>query len=422
VLLRPYGVVIAGKLELGLELVLENSTITEVRPHTGIPEDYVISAAFVNAHSHLEYRGLLGKLNEPDYFSWIRRITELKKTQSLSKVEEDCMLAARENRATGVARIGEHSDRPYAGKALKANRLDGILFQELITILEDQEYVRDKATRVWVTRLNQRVESGLMTLTAPHAPFTVDRATLRRFGNKNDRYSMHVAESPGENELFVSGSGPIASFYSSHGIAFEPTGKSVVQTLADWGLTRSTAQFVHCCAIDEKDIETLARDQVKVVHCPRSNKALKCPTAPVREMLDAGVTVGLGMDSAASSGPIDMFAEMRCALDVSLERGKAVTPEEVWLMATEMGNRSLPFGEPPTMLVRPLAIDYKETWDIYQGSEVPLIRLSVSGAETVEDLIRKGSPEEVEWLSEGLISKEEKHRLLYGGRTLETHP
>src|SRR2546421_3795559 len=255
---RPYGIVISGELQLGLELVTENGSISEIRPHTGLPEDYVISAAFVNAHSHFEYRGFQGKINEPDYWSWIRRITELKKTQTLEQVEADCMQAARENRQTGVARIGEHSDRPYAGKAMRANRLDGIIFQELITILEND--VREKVTRVWVQRLNQRGEAGVMALMAPHTPFTVDRKTLRKFGHRDDRYSMHVAESSAENELFKNGTGPIAEFYRSKGITFEPTGKSVVQTLAEWGLTRATAQFVHCCAIDASDIEILARD------------------------------------------------------------------------------------------------------------------------------------------------------------------
>ena len=400
-------------------MILENGAISEIRPHTGIPDDYVISPAFVNAHSHLEYRGFQGKINEPDYWSWIRRITEVKKAQTPEEVAADCMLAARENRATGVARIGEHSDRPFAGKALRAFHLDGILFQELITILEEGS-VRDKVDAVHVKRLNQRPESGLPSLIAPHAPYTVDRETLRKFGHSDDRYSMHVAESQAENELFLNCSGPIADFYQSHGISFEPTGKSVVQTLSEWGLTRETAQFVHCCAVNEKDVEILAHDHVKVVHCPRSNKFLKCPTAPVREMLDAGITVGLGMDSAASSGPIDMFAEMRCAFDVSLQRGKALTPEEVWMMATEMGNRSLPFGDPPIGMVGPLAIDYMEKWDIYPRSEVPLLRLNIDNATSVDDLIREGEAERVEWISEGLISKEEKHQLIYGGRTVET--
>jgi len=106
-------------------------------------------------------------------------------------------------------------------------------------------------------------------------------------------------------------------------------------------------------------------------------------------MLDAGIQLGLGLDSAATGGPIDMFAEMRAALSVSLTRGRYVAPEEIWLMATEMGNRSLPLGEGPE-------------WGIFVGSATPLLKVHVEGAQTVEDLIERGTRERVEWLG-GLV-------------------
>src|SRR4051794_25150175 len=97
-LLRPYGLVIDGRLELGLELLLADGVIQEVRPHTGIPDSFVVSAAFVNAHSHLEYRGLQGKLDAEEYWPWIHQITMAKQGQSLDEVRDDARLAAAENR------------------------------------------------------------------------------------------------------------------------------------------------------------------------------------------------------------------------------------------------------------------------------------------------------------------------------------
>jgi len=433
-LLRPFGVVLNGHLQLGLEVLLEEGVIKELRPHTGLPEPYVISPSFVNAHSHLEYRGLQGKLHSDDYFSWIREITEAKKSQTLDQVRESCLLAARENRATGVARIAEHSDRPFASEALTAASIDGVIYQELITFLE-QENPREKIERV--RQLAERQQQGFSGVVAIglHSAYTVDRTTLESFGSgkpaagprtqdstlstppnaqrttnkasppqdsapspktQDTRHktsflahhsaqtSIHVAESLYENQFFRTGEGPIADFYRRNNVPFRPIGASVVAYLESIGLAGSNVQFVHCCDLSTDDIKILADAKVRVAHCPRSNTRLKCPTAPVRELLDAGVRVGLGLDSPASSGPIDMFAEMRAALGVSAYRGKPLTPEEVWSMATTMGNESIGFGD--------------EGWDIYQGSTVPLIKVHIDNAYSTEDLIEQGSPASIDWV------------------------
>ena len=67
----------------------------------------------------------------------------------------------------------------------------------------------------------------------------------------------------------------------------------------------------------KRQYEHLAEGEVMIAHCPRSNLNLGCPLPDVRRMLDMGLKVGLGMDSPASSGPIDMFAEMRAMMTVS---------------------------------------------------------------------------------------------------------
>ena len=380
--LRPYGIVVGGELQIGLELEVADGVVTAIRPHTGMPEPCVISPAFVNAHSHLEYRGLQGEVALGDYFGFIRHITELKQGQTPEGIERDCELAAQENRKTGVALIGEHSDRPFSGRALKRVGIGGILFQELITFFE-REAPEEKLRAVAERLASQAKEFGGETALAPHTAYTVDEVTLKTFSS-GDPFSIHVAESVYENQFFVSGEGPIAEFYRRNGFEVKPTGKSVVATLAELGLVRKGAQFVHCCDLSAGDIVLLAAASVRVAHCPRSNVALKCPIAPVREMLDAGIRVGLGLDSAASSGPIDMFSEMRSALEVSAYRGKPLSGEEVWQMATCI--ESLPFRVP------------RPSWDIYVGSRVPLIEIHVEQPNSIVDVIEQGSPELVKWV------------------------
>ena len=81
-----------------------------------------------------------------------------------------------------------------------------------------------------------------------------------------------------------------------------------------------------------------------------------------------------------------MFAEIRTAIDVSQKRGRALTADEVWRMATSEGYRS--FGNPG-----------KTVWDFYEGATTPIIRIDVNEAQSTEELIERGDPSEVSWMN-----------------------
>ena len=201
---------------------------------------------------------------------------------------------------------------------------------------------------------------------------------------KIDNNMVGTAETEHETNFTKYGKGPIAERRTKFGVPFEIYGQSVVEVLNDLGVLRPKTQCVHCCAVGEVDIDILAKTGVTIAHCPRSNIRLQCPEAPVREFLDAGITVGLGLDSPASGGKIDMFAEMRAALDVSQKRGRPLTGEEVWRMATSEGYQS--FGKPGP-----------DPWDIYEGATTPLIRIDINGAQSTEEVIELGDPSKVSW-------------------------
>ena len=77
----------------------------------------------------------------------------------------------------------------------------------------------------------------------------------------------------------------------------------------------------HCVHLPPADIATFARHGVGVAHCPTSNLRLGAGVAPVRDLLDAGVRVGLGVDGSASNERGDLFLEVKQALLVARGRG-----------------------------------------------------------------------------------------------------
>ena len=83
--------------------------------------------------------------------------------------------------------------------------------------------------------------------------------------------------------------------------------------------------------LTDDDIRQLADAGAAVAHNPASNLKLGCGIAPVREMVEQGLTVGLGTDGAMSSDNLNLFEAMRFAALV----GKVRFPHEParWLGA-----------------------------------------------------------------------------------------
>ena len=86
------------------------------------------------------------------------------------------------------------------------------------------------------------------------------------------------------------------------------------QYAEDCGWVGPDAWHAHCVQLDEDGIYLFARTGTGVAHCPCSNMRLASGIAPIRKMLDAGVSVGLGVDGSASNDGAHMLGEVRQAM------------------------------------------------------------------------------------------------------------
>jgi 5-methylthioadenosine/S-adenosylhomocysteine deaminase len=93
-----------------------------------------------------------------------------------------------------------------------------------------------------------------------------------------------------------------------------------VRLLAERGLLGPHVVAAHCVEVDGDEIELLATSGAGVAHCPRSNGFLGCGFAPVAAMREAGVRLGIGTDSPASTPSFDVFEELRAAIAVARAR------------------------------------------------------------------------------------------------------
>ena len=116
-------------------------------------------------------------------------------------------------------------------------------------------------------------------------------------------------------------------------------GCTPVEYLERVGWTADDVWCAHCVHLSSADVRTFAERGVGVAHCPTSNLRLGAGVAPVRELLDAGARVGLGVDGTASNERGDLLAEVKQALLVARGRGgpEAMTAREALRLGTSGG-------------------------------------------------------------------------------------
>jgi cytosine/adenosine deaminase-related metal-dependent hydrolase len=116
-------------------------------------------------------------------------------------------------------------------------------------------------------------------------------------------------------------------------------GCTPVEYLERLGWLAPDVWCAHCVHLSGAEIARLGRTGTGVAHCPTSNLRLGAGVAPVRELLDAGVRVGLGVDGSASSERSDLCHEVKLALLVARGRGgpAAMTAREALRLGTRGG-------------------------------------------------------------------------------------
>jgi 5-methylthioadenosine/S-adenosylhomocysteine deaminase len=134
-----------------------------------------------------------------------------------------------------------------------------------------------------------------------HSCYTVPKEGLEAIGIRakegNYRINIHLHESQHECDHYA----------DNHG------GKTAFETLIDAGLFNSNLIAAHCVCLSESERLQLATHKVNIVHCPKSNMKLANGVCPVQALLNSGVNVALGTDSACSNNSLSMISEMQTA-------------------------------------------------------------------------------------------------------------
>lgn len=175
---------------------------------------------------------------------------------------------------------------------------------------------------------------------SPHTLYTCSPETIKKCIKLADKYAAPLHIHLAENKEEVS---EVQKRYE----------KRPVELLDKLGGLKENLLAVHCVKLEPKEIDLLAKRRVKVAHCPESNLKLGSGIAPLPEMLQAEITVGLGTDGPASNNDLDIFSEMRTAALIHKglrEDPSIITARDVFSMATELGAKALFFNDTGKLL------------------------------------------------------------------------
>lgn len=348
-------------------VVIEGGRILEVGPaaelREGRPAEQtrafpgcVLMPGLVNAHSHLEYSAFQHFSKSRGFGEWMLRLIRARRRLTPEDYAVSALWGAFDCARAGTTCIADTSFEGWtSARAAREAGLRARIYLEVFG-LDDAKLPRViEQLDGRLAGLREECSSVMEPGISPHAPYTVSWRLYRelaRFGKREGyRLATHVAESEAEVELLRDGTGPIALAHKAAklwtGVRWQPPGVSPVAHLASAGALSPDTLAVHAIQVDGADIEVLAQTGAPVVHCPRSNILLQCGRAPVVRMREAGVLVALGTDSLASNDSLDMFAEMRAAIQLSREpeadgsSTEPLTPGDVLRMSTIDSARAL---------------------------------------------------------------------------------
>jgi len=295
------------------DIAIKGDTILEIGPN--LADKYLsseileargqlIMPGLVNAHIHAAMTLFRGLADDLSLMDWLRNhiFPAESRYMNAENVYLGTLLACIEMIKSGTTTLCDgYFFESDAARAVRDAGLRGVMAQGIVDfpcpdVPDPTDNLRQAEEFICQWKESDRVKPGLFC----HSAYTCCPKTLQETKKMAQKhgipFGIHIAETQTEVREIM-----------------RQYGKRPVQHLADLGILDETVMAVHCVWLDPEEIDLLQKFQVKVVHSPESNMKLASGIAPIPDLLQKGITVGLGTDGCASNNDLDLFQEMDTA-------------------------------------------------------------------------------------------------------------
>jgi len=194
------------------------------------------------------------------------------------------------------------------------------------SLTEKETYILSESQRLIETYNDNNRYAMQRIALAPCSPFSVSIDLMRESAEMARSYGVglhtHLAENVEDIEY-----------------GLQQFGMRPGEYIEAVGWTGDDVWHAHCVQLNSEEINLFAKTGTGIAHCPCSNMRLASGIAPVRQMLDSGVKVGLGVDGSASNDSGNMLNEARQTMLLQRVNSKAssMTAREALKVATRGG-------------------------------------------------------------------------------------
>lgn len=338
------------------DIAIDDGWITEIGTVAPQGDDEVldvsgdiVTAGLVNTHHHLYQWLTRGRAVNATLFEWLQELYPVWGHVEIEDVHAAATVGLAELARSGCTTAFDHhflvprGDESVFDALVDAARTVGIRLHytrgsidigESGGALPPDNLVEDIDDILSSTEsLHRRLHDGERTVLAigPVTPFyvsprlmTESAALARRLGV---RLHTHLAETADEIDRSM-------ALY----------GTRPLNMIEEWGWLADDVWFGHGIHFTDDEIARVGAAGTGIAHCPSSNGRLGAGMCRVRDLLDAGAPVGLGVDGVASNEVGHLFPELRQATYTARLRAqdpRALAPRDALRLATEGGARCL---------------------------------------------------------------------------------
>ncbi len=338
--------------------VIEQVGTTDELPQTAdevldLQGHYLVLPGLINTHHHF-YQCLtrvIPAAQNCDLFHWLQTLYPIWSNLTAEGVYISAQMAAAELILSGCTTASDHlylyPNDCTLDDEIRAVQAIGLRFHASRgsmsvgesqgglppdSLVEDEAAILKDSQRL-IEQYHDNSRHAMVRITlAPCSPFSVSTNLMRESAALARSYAgvrlhTHLAENKSDVEYSLAQFGMVPGDYA-----------------ASVGWLGEDVWHAHCVQLSPESIRKFGQTGTGVAHCPCSNMRLASGIAPIRQMLDHKVPVGLGVDGSASNDTGNLMQEARSAFLAARVRdcdASAMSARDVLEIATLGGARVL---------------------------------------------------------------------------------
>lgn len=367
------------------DVLLEGDRIARIAPTGAIKaprgaeellcDGKIILPGFVSAHSHLSGISQRGLWDEASFESWSAKTFALDSLINFSPDEvyllhcAACIECIRHGVTTVLDMFtpypsGALDKVEAACAAFRDTGIRGILAYSFKDQSPDNQGVTIPPTSPEDLIAGARAAAERVKQVSPLVGFMLAPSAPQRCSDALLILCQKLAE-----ELAIGVHTHLAETKSHAAIGRQIYGESMVTHLERIGFLNSRLSVAHAIWLEEDALGLLKKYDVKAVHNPASNMKLGSGMARVKDMIHAGLRLGLGADSANAGTLYSIFEQMKLAVLMP----RAVWGPEKWVLPGEALEMATLGGASALLLDR-------DTGSLEEGKSADLVILTPSSS------------------------------------------